>query len=238
MSLSRDWEETGGKPQASPEQPGGVSGDSAGRSVAGTSVPLHRGAGIDPIARRRLLELIGAVLVIFAVMYVMIPVFLGTAESSRRSVCANHLQRLVRAVKMYEIDNEGLPPTGTWTYAIYPNIIGPDERGTEEAASGSPLARRRPPTGVGSEQGLETLFCPSEANLPQLRRQRVAYPSSYSYANPYERHFTGDEAATPLLWDRMGGIGRAAHPGGGNVAYLDGHASWLPAQRWTAGDFP
>jgi prepilin-type processing-associated H-X9-DG protein len=114
---------------------------------------------------------------------------------------------------MYETDNEGPPPTAMWAHSMYHYIL--------------------------DRRGLDALFCPSEeVNLPRLKRKRVAQTSSYTYVNPQDRHFSGDETTTSVFWDTMGGIGRAAHPGGGNVAYLDGHAAWLPAQRWTAGDLP
>jgi prepilin-type processing-associated H-X9-DG protein len=158
--------------------------------------------------------LIGAVLIVFAVLYVLIPVYTGTAETSRRAVCISHLHRLVQAGRMYETDNEGLPPTPTWSYALYPYLV--------------------------DRRGLDALFCPSEeANLPRLKRKRQTTTSSYTYGHPHElRRFTGDETTTPLFWDSMGGIGQAAHPGGGNVAYMDGHTIWLPARRWLAGDMP
>jgi prepilin-type processing-associated H-X9-DG protein len=213
MSLPRDWEETGGKPQASPDRPSGASVLADDSVQFGKGVQFYRRPDFDPVARRRLLELMGAVLIVFAVVYVMIPVFTGTAETSRRSVCISHLHRLVQASRMYETDNEGMPPTPAWNHSLYHYIL--------------------------DRRGLDALFCPSEeANLPRLKRKRVAQTSSYTYVNPHERRFNGDETVTALFWDTMGGIGRAAHPGGGNVAFMDGHASWLPAQRWTAGDLP
>src|SRR4051794_20962437 len=111
MSM-KDWEESGGKPHAAPESPGGkVSLSTAPRAVFGTGPQFYKMPWFDPIARRRLLEMIGAVIIVGSVMYVMIPVFAGTGETSRRAVCATHLRRLVQAVKMYEVDNDGLPPT-------------------------------------------------------------------------------------------------------------------------------
>lgn len=213
MSLPRDWEETGGKPQASPERASGSQLLSGERVDFGTGPQFYKRPWYDSVTRRRLLEMIGAMIVIGSLLYIMIPVFTGTAETSRRSVCISHLQRLVKAAKMYEIDNDGLPPTVNWTHSLYDYIL--------------------------DRRGLDALFCPSEeANLPRLKRRRVVHNSSYSYVNPHERRFTGDETTTAVYWDTMGGIGRAAHPGGGNVGYLDGHVRWLPAQRWTAGDLP
>jgi prepilin-type processing-associated H-X9-DG protein len=211
MSM-KDWEETGGRPQASPERASGSTPLPSSQIEFGTGPKFHKPEWFDPITRRRLLEVIAASLIIFAVMYVMIPVFTGTAESSRRSVCISHLHRLVQSARMYETDNEGLPPTHMWTHSMYRYIL--------------------------DRRGLDAMFCPSEANLPRLKRKRVANTSSYTYVNPRERNFSGDETSTALFWDTMGGIGRAAHPGGGNVCFMDGHASWLAAPRWTAGDLP
>lgn len=223
MPTIKDWEETGGQPQPSPERPGGKAALSSDRAAAGAGPRFGKPSFFDPIARRHLVELIGGAVVIFSVIYVMIPVFSGTAESSRRAVCVTHLHRLVQAAQMYETDNEAPPPTQSWTHALYQYILDPGRTGHPNP---------------GFQGGLDALFCPSESSLPALKRKRVRNISSYSYLSPRERRLTGDETTTPLFWDRMGGIGRAAHPGGGNVGYMDGHSAWLPAQKWTAGDLP
>ena len=222
MSL-KDWEETGGKPQAPPEEPPGTpESPSPWREPEG-GPRFYRQPYWDPITRRRLLELMAVILTIFAVMYLMIPVFIGTAETSRRGVCASHLRRLVQAAKMYEMDSDGLPPTPMWTRALFQYVLDPGR------------ARHANP---GFQGGLDALFCPSETNLPRLLRKRFSNTSSYTYVNPRDLRFTGDESTISLFWDTFGGLGRAAHPGGGNVAYLDGHISWRPAERWTAVDLP
>jgi prepilin-type processing-associated H-X9-DG protein len=223
MSL-KDWEETGGKAPVSPEKTAGAPGPPSPGGEPPHGPRFYRQPYGDPVTRRRLLELMAVILIVFAVLYIMIPVFSGTAETSRRVVCASHLRRLVQAAQMYDMDFEGLPPTPVWTRALYPFVLDPGRTGHADP---------------GFQGGLDALFCPSEeANLPRLRRKRVAITSSYTYVNPHDLRFTGDDSTTCLFWDTMGGIGRAAHPGGGNVAYLDGHVSWRPAERWRAGDFP
>jgi prepilin-type processing-associated H-X9-DG protein len=221
MSL-KDWEETGGKPQSSSDTETQTVLTSE-RAEFGTGPRFNKQPYFDPITRRRLLELAGVFLVVAGALYVMIPVFIGTAETSRRSVCASHLHRLVQSARMYEVDFDGLPPTRFWTFSMYQYVLDPGRPGRKKRAG---------------EHGLDALFCPSEENLPQLKRQRAVNTSSYTYVNPRDRGLVGDETTIAVFWDRMGGIGRAAHPGGGNVAYLDGHVAWLPAQRWTAGDLP
>src|SRR5690349_14125665 len=124
MSL-KDWEETGGKTPASPETPPGAPALTSARVEFGTGPRFYHQPYFDPITRRRLLELIVAVFIIFSVIYMLIPVFSGTAETSRRAVCASHLHRLVQATKMYEMDADGLPPTPFWTRSLYAYILDP-----------------------------------------------------------------------------------------------------------------
>lgn len=223
MSL-KDWEETGGKPQAPAEAPAGGVEPGASRPESSAGPRFYKQPYYDPVTRRRLLELTIVLAIVFCVLYMMIPVFSGTAETSRRAVCASHLRRLVQAAKMYEMDSDGLPPTANWTRALYHYVLDPGRAGR---------------THPGFHGGLDALFCPSEENLPHLRRQRLSNTSSYTYVSPSDRRLPlADESTTALFWDTMGGIGRAAHPGGGNVAFQDGHVSWLAAERWETGDLP
>src|SRR5712692_1350085 len=113
MSL-KDWEETGGKPQASPEKPPGTPESPPPWREPEGGPRFYRQPYWDPITRRRLVELMAVILIIFSVMYVMIPVFIGTAETSRRAVCARHVRHLLQAAKIDEMDSDGLPPTPAW----------------------------------------------------------------------------------------------------------------------------
>jgi prepilin-type processing-associated H-X9-DG protein len=113
---------------------------------------------------------------------------------------------------MYLTDYDAYPPTGTWVQSIYPLLTDKD--------------------------GTALLFCPSEETLPRPLRRHNWVNSSYSYRNPAPSGVVQDETGTPVFWDYLGGSGAGAHPHGGNVAFLDGHVTWLPHDRWQNSDLP
>jgi prepilin-type processing-associated H-X9-DG protein len=167
----------------------------------------------DEYMRRRVAELCVVGVVIGIALYLFMPSLMGTAESARRATCLAHLRRLAQAVEMYQSDNDGYPPTVGWVHALYPLLTDKD--------------------------GAAAIFCPSETSLPRpLHKNRIYDASSYSYRNPSDLGPVHDEGGTAVVWDYLGGCGGGAHPGGGNVAYLDGHALWRPHDLWQNSDLP
>jgi prepilin-type processing-associated H-X9-DG protein len=172
----------------------------------------HYDKPYNQYSRRRLAELCVAGVVIGFAFYLFIPTLAGTAESARRATCSAHLRRLAQAAEMYQTDNDGYPPTVGWVRALYPLFTDRD--------------------------GVASIFCPSEQNLPRPLRRTNWENSSYSYRNPAPAGVVADESATPLFWDYLGGSGVGAHPGGGNVVYVDGHLAWRPHTSWQTSDQP
>src|SRR5262245_11440963 len=83
----------------------------------------------DPFARRQLIEIIVGLLIVGAVLYIFVPVFMGTAESARRTICVTHLRRLAQAVEMYQGDHDGLyPPNEGWMRSVYSYVVQPRGR--------------------------------------------------------------------------------------------------------------
>jgi prepilin-type processing-associated H-X9-DG protein len=192
---------------------------------------------VKPFARRQLAEIIVAVLIVATCIYIFVPVFMGTAESARRVICVGHLRRLAQAMEMYQQDADGLyPPDSVWMRALYPYVLRPAGEEPDDPVLRRTRIRPRPHRvqGVVLPAGAEVFFCPSEENLP---RRRNAAPgaalSSYEYRQP-----PSGSSAIPFAWDYLGGTGEAAHPGGGNVAFLDGRVAWRPSTQWAAGDQP
>lgn len=190
--------------------------------------------GLDLIARRHLAELIAALLIIGVCLYVFVPVFMGTAESARRSVCVTHLRRLSQALEMYQADSDGhYPASDGWMRALWMYTVSPaGERATD--VPGRQIGRRPMiRQGVELASGAENFFCPSEVEIPRRKRAALGTVlSSYTYRQPIA------SMNMPFGWDLNGGTGEAAHPGGGNVGYLDGRIAWRPASRWQAADQP
>jgi prepilin-type processing-associated H-X9-DG protein len=186
-------------------------GDGVVRGVGAETAAKQRVAD-SLYSRRRLAELCVLVLLVGFALYLFIPSAMGTADSARRAKCFSHLRRLAQAVEMYRSDNEGYPPTATWVPALFDLMTDRD--------------------------GSAIFFCPSEENMPRPLRKHNWVNSSYSYRNPAPSGVVLDESTTPLIWDYLGGSGAAAHPGGGNVVYVDGHTQWTPHNRWQNSDLP
>jgi prepilin-type processing-associated H-X9-DG protein len=191
---------------------GGVVRDGVVRGVGPEAVHDFK-KPYDPYARRRLVELCVVAGVVGTALYIFMPAMMGTAESARRAMCISHLRRLAQAVEMYQSDNDAYPPSVGWVQALYPLLSDKD--------------------------GAAALFCPSETSLPRpYHKERFYDASSYSYRNPADLGLTHEEGGTAIVWDYLGGCGGAAHPGGGNVAYLDGHVVWRPHDLWQNSDLP
>ena len=185
----------------------------------------------DPFARRHLAEIIIGLLIVGICLYIFVPVFMGTAESARRTICVTRLRRLAQAMEMYQGDFDGqYPPEFTWIRALGPYVVRP-EGSQEEDVTRSPLQAS------GMKGGLEAFDCPSEVINPLPRRRNAPMGStlsSYSYRPP----MSGGGSSLPFAWDLNGGTGVGAHPNGGNVGYPDGRVQWRPAARWSSGDQP
>jgi prepilin-type processing-associated H-X9-DG protein len=202
--------------------------------VEGQTEETQRGPDLP--ARRHLAEVVVALLIVGICLYIFVPVFMGTAESARRTICVTHLRRLAQALEMYQGDYDGhYPASAGWMRALWTYTVLPAGEGAP--ATEVPGRRVRPRTmtraGVQLPSGAENFFCPSENELP--RRQRAApgtVLSSYTYRQPIAN------VVMAFGWDLNGGTGEAAHPGGGNVGYLDGRVAWRPASRWAAADRP
>jgi prepilin-type processing-associated H-X9-DG protein len=188
----------------------------------------------DPQARRHLAEIVIALLVVGICLYIFVPVFMGTAESARRTICVTHLRRLAQGLEMYQGDYDGhYPAAEGWMRALWSYTVQPAGEQATDMPGRRVRSRPMSRAGVQLPSGAENFFCPSENELP--RRQRAApgtVLSSYTYRQPVPN------MALPFAWDLNGGTGEAAHPGGGNVGYLDSRVAWRPANRWSAADQP
>jgi len=201
--------------------------------VGGARVDERRGTRTaDLIVRRRLAEIIVAMVIIGGCLYLFIPVFMGTAESANRAVCVTRLRRLAQALEMYQEDHDGqYAPAVNWVRALYPYVVRPSDA---DEAEGDVKRRVQ---AVGVRQGVEVFSCPSEAvnEVPRRRNAPLGTTlSSYTYRQP----LPVGSSTLPFAWDLNGGTGVAAHANGGNVGYLDGRVAWLPASRWSRGDQP
>jgi prepilin-type processing-associated H-X9-DG protein len=188
----------------------------------------------NPYARRHLAEMILGLLIVFACIYIFVPVFMGTAESARRTLCVSHLRRLAQAMEMYQSDHDGAyPPSEGWMRSVFSYVVRP--AGALNAEDDD-LPRRRGAAGQpGESEGAEIFYCPSEENLPRRRRAAPGTTlSSYTYLQPA----VTTASDRPFAWDLNGGSGAAAHPRGGNVAYLDGRVMWRASSQWSGSDQP
>jgi prepilin-type processing-associated H-X9-DG protein len=194
-------------------------------------------APYNPYLRRRFAELCVVAIIIGVAGYLFIPSLVGVAESARRGTCAAHLRRLAQAVEMYQMDYQAYPPTETWVFAVYDLLTTPRQV-TENTASEDDREStgREAMAKAFTKGGAEALFCPSEENLPRPLRKHNWVNSSYSYRDP--GGVVQDESGTPIFWDYLGGSGGGAHPGGGQVVFLDGHVVWKPHTQWQHSDQP
>ena len=170
-----------------------------------------------------LVELMVVIALIVVLVGLLLPAINAARDRAQRTRCLSNLRQIANAAINQIADTAPyLPQRSEW------------RKFGEEAESLLPY--------LGNE--LEVFNCPANRGpdtWPEERRQRCKLPS-YDYWTEYE--FNGYLCSLPSRQRPLAGVfslseaafaydypywpEQSIHPGGANVAYLDGHAAWLP----------
>ena len=180
------------------------------------------------------------------------PALSRSRDASRRASCANNLKQLGLVLKMYSNESKGglypplSPVTNNWMFdidAVYPEyltdlnvLVCPDspyadaERFASRPECASSIFYTYLGYTVTSDEQAFALFDAyytkpfGEVGMRDLSLVTPMWEKSGRVKMP------GDQAAIPLMWDRMPLYDEefSHSPLGGNILHLDGHVEFVP----------
>jgi prepilin-type processing-associated H-X9-DG protein len=159
--------------------------------------------------RRRRSNFIAVTTIILMCFMIIGYMYTRSSELANRTVCSEHLANLYSALMMYTQDYDGgYPPQNDH----WPHAMLPY---------------------VGQ---LSAFFCPSDNSVRTRRgRKRADLTISYWY-----QPAPSEDGSTKIaiFGDRMYSNFIGNHEDGGNVAFMDGHVSWVTSASWEKRKLP
>jgi prepilin-type N-terminal cleavage/methylation domain-containing protein/prepilin-type processing-associated H-X9-DG protein len=203
-----------------------------------------------------LLVVMGILVVLAAILF---PVVLKGKDRAVRTSCLSNVRQLAAATMMYAGDHDNVMPyQGKWSDEFgwwappgpgrMPVLLGLKPYVESVAVFHCPSDVTRIVEIVEGGQNQENS---ARGSYDYIGAWVHHLPNPQRLVETYVSDFDGHDLGLsdfPMWWDLNGGYrgpslilspGSVNHwPDGGNVAYLDGHACWFPAERWEPGDFP
>ena len=158
--------------------------------------------------RRQCYEGASVLVIVILVVGLVVNIYLRQSETAKRATCSKRLAQLVQALNLYVQDYDGYPIGDKWVSAMMPYV-----------------------------DQLDWFICPSDSGI-RMKSKRAYMESavSYWYTSPFSD--SGDTTSVYVFGDRMFSNFIGNHDNGGNVAYLDGHASWASIEKWEKNGLP
>ena len=196
------------------------------------------------MSRRRgftLIELLVVIAIIAILAAILFPVFARAREKSRQAACLSNVKQINLAIQMYAQDwDESIPsaaiyhvyPPASGTYSTWMTVTEPYIKNDQVWKCPSQGARSGNHYGWSydgmpywahgdiKKPQLASWQIPAEVMVFCCTRPDGAGGSTYAYS--YVKFAASHWAGTDT-----GHVG-IIHNGGSNVAFMDGHAKWLP----------
>jgi prepilin-type N-terminal cleavage/methylation domain-containing protein/prepilin-type processing-associated H-X9-DG protein len=199
-----------------------------------------------------LIEMLVVIAIIAILAAILFPVYARVRDSARRIRCMSNVKQIATATIMYTADWGLYPWQGSPSQPRVPIGDG-DFTALVELAHEyvrGPKIFRCP----GDRTEVDEI---TNGILNETNSARASYDTAFSVLRkpPKEEHgdplaisegYVKDPSSFPMWWDYRGGTTPAMvqamgyailentnhRSRGGNVAYADGHAKWLPSEQW------
>ncbi len=207
---------------------------------------MRRGSTSSPQVGFTLIELLVVIAIIAILAAILFPVFARAREKARQTSCLNNLKQLGLGFAQYISDHDdtiplwrnamgGRPPTNDDVYWYSENTVYPYIRNWQVYACPS-----RPERWLGYGMNCDYLGYGSSSakNQRGIKLAEVANPSEtlllvdLNSACAYKPARWTAGPSDPDWSIYLSYKAAACHNGGGNIAWVDGHAKWLPADKY------
>ncbi len=191
-----------------------------------------------------LIELLVVIAIIAILAAILFPVFAKAREKARQTSCLSNIKQIDLGAMMYaaDYDDKIIPMTHPlgWQYGYWPQLIEPYIKNAQILWCPSLEG-----TGVYGSYGENYIHMTGSPTVGQTAQKygQIARPAeSMLFGEDYPpggcHIYTrcpmcavrdGRPLSDPTYW--MHAAWAEVHNGGQNVAYLDGHAKWLPIEQ-------
>jgi|GEM_PF-1342326 len=194
-----------------------------------------------PAAGFTLVELLVVMAILAVIVALGYPALQRARLRATAATCVSNLKQLALAHRMYEQDNQGMPPPNNATKNNHPYSEGHDNVGIQLLRR---YYRHPLPSGRYIWDGDHKFIREPMELCPSVRFNQLAeklengpHYQIWSINDTVYTTYYEEPSQRPLIWDGFTGVWQAAssqvplrHEGGIQCAFLDGHVEWIPAE--------